>query len=404
MVKCIVWDLDNTVWDGTLDANDNVELNLDIKKYIEDAFEKGIVLVIASKNDYMQAYSKIQAFEMEKYFYKFYISFDDKYKSIKNLAEELNISIEHILFIDDSDIELSEALYYLPTLQILNVKDINKLDEYINETIQLTDEARNRNKIYRILEERKTQERQMSRQEFLQYCDIKINISKATEKDYNRIVELLSRTNQMNLNNKLLNNKELENIEAKDEWTIYVVRMKDVFADYGIVGTVIIQEDEKLVRIEYLAISCKVEGRNIGKHVIEYIKEQAKLKEKNIIAEYIYNLKNDKLKALLILNGFVLDTNNFFLLDLKAPSIKDDLNQKLNPDFLNKVKQIVDDIGKKDYDKNFSVKHDFDSLMFIRLVVTIEKNFGISIDLSNIDINKFDTIIKITKFLVGKQK
>lgn len=180
--------------------------------------------------------------------------------------------------------------------------------------------------------------------------------------------------------------------------------MKDVFADYGIVGTVIIQEDEKLVRIEYLAISCKVEGRNIGKHVIEYIKEQAKLKEKNIIAEYIYNLKNDKLKALLILNGFVLDTNNFFLLDLKAPSIKDDLNQKLNPDLLNKVKQIVDDIGKKDYDKNFSIKHDFDSLMFIRLVVTIEKNFGISIDLSNIDINNFDTIIKITKFLVGKQK
>ena len=165
MVKCIVWDLDNTVWDGTLDANDNVELNLEIKKYIEDAFEKGIVLAVASKNDYMQAYSKIQAFKMEKYFYKFYISFDDKYKSIKNLAEELNISLEHILFIDDSDIELSETLYYLPTLQILNVKDINKLDEYINdETIHLTDEARNRNKIYRILEERKTQERQMSRQ------------------------------------------------------------------------------------------------------------------------------------------------------------------------------------------------------------------------------------------------
>lgn len=404
MVKCIVWDLDNTVWNGTLDANDSVELNLDIKKYIEDAFEKGIVLAVASKNDYIQAYSKIQAFEMKKYFYKFYISFDDKYKSIKNLAEELNISIEHILFIDDSDIELSETLYYLPTLQILNVKDIDKLDEYINEAIQLTDEARNRNRIYRILEERRTKERQMSRQEFLQYCDIKIDISKAIEKDYNRIVELLSRTNQMNLNNKLLTNKELENIEAKDKWTIYVVRMKDVFADYGIIGTVIIQEDEELIKIEYLAISCKVEGRNIGKHVIEYIKEQAKLKEKNIIAEYIYNLKNEKLKALLILNGFVLDTNNFFLLDLRKPRIKNDLNQILNLDLLNKVKQIIDDIGKKDYDKNFSIKHEFDSLMFIRLVVTIEKNFGIPIDLSNIDINNFDTIIKITKFLEEKQK
>ena len=138
--------------------------------------------------------------------------------------------------------------------------------------------------------------------------------------------------------------------------------------------------------------------------MIEYIKEQAKLKEKNIIAEYIYNLKNDKLKALIILNGFVLDTNNFFLLDLRTPRIKDDLNQKLNPELLNKVKQIVDDIGKKDYDKNFSIKQEFDSLMFIRLVVTIEKNFGITNHLSNIDINNFDTIIKITKFLEEKQK
>ena len=180
--------------------------------------------------------------------------------------------------------------------------------------------------------------------------------------------------------------------------------MKDVFADYGIVGTLITHENEETIKIEYLAISCKVEGRNIGKHVIEYIKEQAKLKEKNIIAEYIYNLKNDKLKALLILNGFVLDTNNFFLLDLRTPRIKDDLNQKLNPELLNKVKQIVDDIGKKDYDKNFSIKQEFDSLMFIRLVVTIEKNFGIPIHLSNIDINNFDTIIKITKFLEEKQK
>ena len=80
------------------------------------------------------------------------------------------------------------------------------------------------------------------------------------------------------------------------------------------------------------------------------------------------------------------------------------MNQKLNPELLNKVKQIVDDIGKKDYDKNFSIKHEFDSLMFIRLVVTIEKNFGVPIDLSNIDINNFDTIIKITKFLEEKQK
>ena len=56
MVKCIVFDLDNTIWNGTLDANDNVKLNEKIIEYIKKAFEKGIVLAIASKNNFEEAY------------------------------------------------------------------------------------------------------------------------------------------------------------------------------------------------------------------------------------------------------------------------------------------------------------------------------------------------------------
>ena len=106
MVKCIVFDLDNTIWDGTLDANDDVKINENIKEYIIKAFEKGIVLAISSKNDYEQAYKKILELGIEQYFYEFYISWDDKYKAIEKLAKKLNISVKHILFVDYSDIEL----------------------------------------------------------------------------------------------------------------------------------------------------------------------------------------------------------------------------------------------------------------------------------------------------------
>ena len=82
MVKCIAFDLDNTIWNGTLDANDNVTLNNWVINYLENALEKGIVLAIVSKNNYEQAYKKIVELGIEKYFYKFYISWDDKYKSI----------------------------------------------------------------------------------------------------------------------------------------------------------------------------------------------------------------------------------------------------------------------------------------------------------------------------------
>ena len=234
MVKCIVFDLDNTIWNGTLDANDDVKLNENISEYIKSAFGKGVVLAIASKNNYEQAYNKIVELGIEKYFYKCYISWDDKYKAIKDLANKLNISVEHMLFIDDSDIELSEALYYIPTLQVLNVKDIDLLKQYLNDDSVLTDEAKNRNKIYKILEERKKTEEQMSKEEFLKYCNIKISIDIAKKEEFYRINELLSRTNQMNLNNKILTVEELNKISKNEEYTIFSIKMTDIFADYEI--------------------------------------------------------------------------------------------------------------------------------------------------------------------------
>lgn len=157
MVKCIVFDLDNTIWNGTLDANDDVKLNENISEYIKSAFGKGVVLAIASKNNYEQAYNKIVELGIEKYFYKCYISWDDKYKAIKDLANKLNISVEHMLFIDDSDIELSEALYYIPTLQVLNVKDIDLLKQYLNDDSVLTDEAKIEIKYIKYLKKEKRQ-------------------------------------------------------------------------------------------------------------------------------------------------------------------------------------------------------------------------------------------------------
>ena len=399
MIKCIVFDLDNTIWDGTLDANDNVKINLQIKKYIEIAYNNGIVIAVVSKNSYEQAYKKIVEFDLEKFFYKCYISWDDKYKQINELAQNLNISTEHILFVDDSEIELSEALYYIPNLKILNVKDIKLIEKYINDAQIMTDEAKNRNKIYKILEERSRQEEKMTREEFLNYCNIKVDIRIAKQEDFQRIVELLSRTNQMNLNNKLLIIEELENLRKNKSYSIYVVRMQDIFADYGIVGTTVLEELKDTIEIRYFAISCKVEGRNIGKNVIEFIKKKAQEKNKNILAKYINNSKNDKLRALFVLNEFRLNKDGYYFYNIGNKDRKDTLKKEINSCILSKVKGIVDDIGKKDYKEEYSIKEDFDSLMFIQLIVKIEKTFSVPISLSEIDIKEFDTIINISKFV-----
>ena len=399
MVKCIVFDLDNTIWNGTLDANDNIMPNNSVINYIDEAFNKGIVLAIVSKNNYKQAYKKIVELKIEKYFYKLYISWDDKYKSIKNLANELNISEEHILFVDDSDIELAEAVYHIPNLQILNVKDISLLTKYINDITIITKETKNRNKIYKILEQRRKKEEQMSREEFLKYCNINIDIRQANEEDFYRIEELLARTNQMNLNNKLLTVDELRKVNNKQEYKIFVVRMKDIFADYGIVGTTIIKENKKTIEIQYFAISCKVEGRNIGKKVIEFVKKIAKNKGKDIEAKFIYNLKNEKLQALFVLNGFILDDRKYYCYKNKREKNNVLSKNVSNCKIKDKVRIIVNKIGKKKYKDDYCIKEDFDSLMFIALVVSIEKKFGVKIDLTQVNIENFDNIEKISRFV-----
>lgn len=399
MVKCIVFDLDNTIWNGTLDANDDIRLNDWVIKYLENAFEKGIILAVASKNNYEQAHKKIVELGIEKYFYKLYISWDDKYKSIKDLAKNLNISEEHILFVDDSDIELAEAIYYIPKLQILNVKNISLLTKYMKNITIITEETKNRNKIYRILEQRKKKEKEMSKEEFLRYCNIKIDIRLANQEDFYRIEELLSRTNQMNLNNRILTVEELKKINNKKEYSIFTVRMKDIFADYGIVGTTIVKEDENTIEIRYLAISCKVEGRNIGKSVIEFIKKLAKDREKNIEAKYIYNLKNEKLQALFVLNGFLLDNRKHYYYKFEKNETDFQMQEVNDNKIKDKVRMIVNNIGKKNYADDYSIKKEFDSLMFIALVVSIEKEFGVEINLAQINIEKFDNIEKISKFI-----
>ncbi len=399
MVKCMVFDLDNTIWNGTLDANDDVTLNDWVINYLDKAFKKGVVLAVASKNNYEQAYKKLVELGIEKYFYKLYISWDDKCKSIKDLAKTLNISEEHILFVDDSDIELAESIYYIPNLQILNVRNIFLLNDYINDITIITKETKNRNKIYKILEQRKKKENQMSKEEFLKYCNIKIDISLANEDDFYRIEELLSRTNQMNLNNKILTVDELKRINNKNEYSIFTVRMSDIFANYGIVGTSIIREDKTTIEIQYLAISCKVEGRNIGKSVIEFIKKIARDRKKDIEAKYIYNLKNEKLQALFVLNGFILDNREYYCYKFAKSNTDFKIQEVNNNQIKDRVRTIVNKIGNKEYKDNYSIKEEFDSLMFIALVVSVEKEFGVEIDLTKINIDKFDNIEKISLFV-----
>lgn len=400
MIKCVVWDLDNTLWDGTLDNNDNVQLKDGIKDILEKLYKYGVPSVIASKNNFDFAYEKIKELKIDKYFLKMKISWNHKYKAIEEVAKELNIAVNAILFIDDSEMELFECKTYLPDVNILNAKDYKKTLELIEEGYSMPDDTFNRVEIYKIIQERKEIQKELTRDEFLEKCQIQIDIVEAKETDYDRIIQLSERTNQFNLSCQKYTKDELK----KSDY-IFICKMKDIFGDYGTVGAMVLNlEDFKSIRVNFFAVSCKVEGRNIGKCMIEKIIEFSKeLKKEKIIASFNDNNKNNKLTALFVLYGFVLNNKkDAYVYSTNNSNDTTKLSEKIDEKIIQETKKIIDNMTEKEIDINNNLKECLTSYMFLNLIVELENTFGIEIGLNEVNIQNFNTIKKIAKFINNK--
>jgi FkbH-like protein len=148
-IKCVVWDLDNTLWDGVLLEDKCVKLKNNVVDIIKALDERGILNSIASKNDYDLAMDKLKEFHMDKYFIYPKINWNVKSESIRSIAEEINIGIDTFAFIDDQDYELAEVSYAFPQVLCLNVSclhSILNMNEFTPEFI--TQDTRMRREMY----------------------------------------------------------------------------------------------------------------------------------------------------------------------------------------------------------------------------------------------------------------
>ncbi|HEX9063065.1 MAG TPA: HAD-IIIC family phosphatase, partial [Clostridia bacterium] len=113
-VKCVVWDLDNTIWEGILSEDREVRLKPGIKGIIETLDDRGILQSIASKNDYDDAMKKLREFGLEEYFLYPQISWNSKAESVRKIAESINIGIDTLAFVDDQITEREEVSFSHP--------------------------------------------------------------------------------------------------------------------------------------------------------------------------------------------------------------------------------------------------------------------------------------------------
>lgn len=272
-VKCVVWDLDNTLWDGILveDGAALLRLKPGIRDVIVQLDRRGILQSIASKNNASDAMDVLKSFGLEEYFLFPQISWNPKSEAIAAILQQLNIGAETILFIDDSPFELEQVRAVLPNVQVLKADQYENLLSRSEFDVPVTEESANRRKMYVVEGERQTIAGSFGDdyKAFLKHCDIRMNLSPMTTENIERVHELTQRTNQMNFSGNRYERSRLEEILHTRYLDTYVIRCEDKFGSYGVVGFAIV--DKREPRLTDLMFSCRIQGKRVEHAFLSHI-------------------------------------------------------------------------------------------------------------------------------------
>ncbi|MBR4118727.1 MAG: HAD-IIIC family phosphatase [Bacteroidales bacterium] len=260
-IKLIIWDLDETLWEGTLSEGE-VHIssqNINLIKLLTDC---GIINSICSKNDIEPVESKLKEFGIDSYFVFKSIDWNPKGQRVYDIVSSMSLRFPNVLFIDDNIQNLKEVEHYCDGIMCHEPSIINDLFNYYNK-VEKNDLTHKRLNQYKTLEAKHNESLSFPDNEsFLRSCNISVQIKKDCINNLDRIHELVLRTNQLNFTKIRVSKDELlESIENCDDCGY--VTVKDKFGDYGIVGFYLIKEQ----RFEHFLFSCRTIGQGIENYI-----------------------------------------------------------------------------------------------------------------------------------------
>jgi len=336
--KCIVLDLDNTLWGGIVgeDGFNNIKLDdkppgntyLEFQKYLLALHKRGIILAINSKNNQEDALKVIRQHPYmilrEQHFACIKINWQNKVNNMIEIAQEINIGLDSLVFIDDDSLNRELVKENLPEVLVVNlpndsalyVKTLKDLNDF--NTLQLTEEDFKKGEMYNQQRQRNELKSKITNMDgFLKSLDMQVEIAKATNFTIPRISQLTKKTNQFNLTTKRYTEEEIRNFNEDPNYGVYSINVRDKFGDNGLTGVIILNKNEGELIIDTFLLSCRIIGRNVEKIMLYFIQEYARKNNfLRIIGEYIPTKKNSVCSNLYMENGFnVIDQKLFELKD-----------------------------------------------------------------------------------------
>lgn len=327
--KCLVLDLDHTLWGGVVgeEGSRGIELGPEsplgeayqyFQKYLLELKAKGVLLAVCSKNDEGTAKAPFQ--ENPNMILKlediscFVANWEDKASNLRKIASELNIGTDSLAFFDDNPAEREIVRRFLPEVHVIDVPEdpalyALQLDrEAVFEWRQITEEDRLRSDSYLRNRQREEMELQyVNYGEYLKALEMKGSVERLSEKEAGRFVQLLNKSNQFNVRTKRYTEEEIGSLCSDENARCLYAALSDRFSRYGLISCVILRKQGGICFIESWVMSCRVLKRNVEQFIFSEIIHTAKeMGCHTIEGEYIPTSKNKLVAGLYDSLGFAL--------------------------------------------------------------------------------------------------
>jgi FkbH-like protein len=307
-VKCVVWDLDDTVWTGVAIESDEAPEPRDrVIELLRELEARGIVSSVASRGDPSIAGVLRDDPRLRDRFVAPEVGWDPKSDAIRRVAATLRIGLDAVAFVDEDPFERAEVAHLVPEVLTLSVAELEAALTGPRFTPErLTDEGARRAAMYREEELRRSAETGFAggREEFLRSCEMRLHVGPAAPDDLDRLRELAERTHRLNSAGRRADPAEV--LAWFEAGWLTRARLADRFGDHGLIGLVAVDRTPGADwRVELLAVSCRVDGRGVPAALLRWTMDEARRAgAPGLLARYRASGHNVRLAVLLRQLGF----------------------------------------------------------------------------------------------------
>lgn len=312
--KCLVTDLDNTLWRGVIgdDGLEGIEIggdspigrgHLDFCLYLKELSRRGVILAVCSKNDpevarlgFCHPNMPLRVEDLAA----FHCSWENKADGIRAVARQLNIGTDALVFVDDNPAECLLIRQHVPEVMTINLpKDAARYREtveammpFVTPRLSVADSQRAGS--YEALKKAsQLKESSTDLDSYLRSLEMRATMRLAKASDHDRLVQMEQRINQFNLTGRRYRHADLERIATDGRWYCFVVSLFDKFANHGIVSSIILNKEADDFVVDSWLVSCRAFSRGLEQfvfnHLLDFASEQG---ASRIIGKYVESERN----------------------------------------------------------------------------------------------------------------